>query len=80
MQNPLQKQQLLYPQVIKPHRHVSQWSLLLVFLIKLTPMTNFRNIDEASCSFGAYIAAELNPDPSYPTADAIWGETERDRV
>ena len=30
--------------------------------------------------FGAYLAAELQPGPSYPTADVVWGQTERDRV
>lgn len=30
--------------------------------------------------FAAYLAAELRPGPSYPTADVVWGQTERDRV
>jgi hypothetical protein len=30
--------------------------------------------------FAAYFAAELRPGPSYPTADVVWGQTERDRV
>ena len=30
--------------------------------------------------FAAYLVAELHPGPSYPTADVVWGQTERDRV
>lgn len=30
--------------------------------------------------FSSYLAAELRPGPSYPTADVVWGQTERDRV
>ena len=30
--------------------------------------------------FARYLAAELHPGPSYPTADVVWGQTERDRV
>ncbi len=30
--------------------------------------------------FAAYLAAELLPGPTVPTADAVWGQTERDRV
>ena len=36
--------------------------------------------DEPPQSFAAYLKAELAPEPSWPTADAIWGQTERDRV
>ncbi|KAL4429378.1 hypothetical protein ABPG77_005152 [Micractinium sp. CCAP 211/92] len=34
----------------------------------------------AAQPFGAYLAAELHPAPTYPTADLAWGQTERDRV
>jgi hypothetical protein len=34
----------------------------------------------AAQGLGAYIAAELRPGPSYPVADVLWGQTERDRV
>ena len=30
--------------------------------------------------FASYLAGELRPGPSYPTADVVWGQTERDRV
>lgn len=30
--------------------------------------------------FSEYLEAELHPGPSYPTADIVWGQTERDRV
>ena len=31
-------------------------------------------------SFLQYLNAELHPGPSFPTADVVWGQTERDRV
>lgn len=34
----------------------------------------------AAQPFARYLAAELHPGPSYPTADVVWGQTERDRV
>jgi hypothetical protein len=31
-------------------------------------------------SFSEYLQSELHPGLSFPTADAVWGETERDRM
>ena len=36
--------------------------------------------DDAQQTFSEYFAAEMNPGPSFPTADVVWGQTERDRV
>ena len=35
---------------------------------------------EETPTFAEYLRAELNPAPLYPTADSVWGETERQRV
>jgi hypothetical protein len=36
--------------------------------------------EDAQQTFSEYFAAEMNPGPSFPTADVVWGQTERDRV
>lgn len=36
--------------------------------------------DRSEASFFDFLHTELNPEPLYPTPDAIWGQTERQRV
>eukprot|EP00884_Botryococcus_braunii_P003394 jgi/Botrbrau1/13055/Bobra.0187s0017.1 len=36
--------------------------------------------EEGQSSFWDYMWVELNPMPSYPTTDVVWGQTERQRV
>eukprot|EP00891_Asterochloris_glomerata_P007670 jgi/Astpho2/7670/Aster-02552 len=41
---------------------------------------HLRKSEDPPQSFATYLKAELAPEPSWPTADAVWGQTERDRV
>ena len=36
--------------------------------------------EDGQPSFFEYLHRELNPAPLYPTTDAVWGQTERQRV
>lgn len=50
---------------------VATWSgKHLTGLVAETPRQSFRQ----------YLEAEMNPGPSFPMADVVWGQTERDRV
>ena len=65
---------------IKLSKHKLLHTFALCHLQNTNPLVLPAAAEDPPQSFAAYLRAELHPGPSYPTADVVWGQTERDRV